>query len=106
MNVLLSHEDVLSEVLKSQEITEDDNVLKTYYDGSAFKSNSLLNSEKKTLEIVLYHDDFGIVNPLGNKTVKYKTSGFYFVLGNFPPEYRSCQKDIHLRIMCSSKLIS
>ena len=70
LNVLLSHEDALSKVLKSQQITEHDNVLRTYHDGSAFKSNSLLNSEKKTLEIVLYHDDFGIVNPLGNKTVK------------------------------------
>ena len=88
LNVLLSHEDALSEVLKSPEITEHDNVLRTY-DGSAFKSNSLLNSEKKTLEIVLYHDDFGIINPLGNKTIKYKTSGFYFVLGNLPPHYRS-----------------
>ena len=104
MNVLLSHEDVLSEVLKLQEIT-DDNVLKTY-DGIIFKSNPLLNSEKKILEIVLNHDDFGIVNPLGNKTVKYKTSGFYFVLGNLPPQYRSRQKDIHLAIMYSSKLIS
>ena len=62
MNVLLSHEVALSEVLKSQEVTEDDNVLKTYHDGSAFKSNSLL--------IFLHHDDFGIVNPLGNQTVK------------------------------------
>ena len=106
LNVLLSHEDALNEVLKSQEVTEHDNVLRTYHDGSAFKSNSLLNSEKKTLEIVLYHDDFGIVNPLGNKTVKYKTSGFYFVLGNLLPQYRSRQKDIHLAIMCSSKLIS
>ena len=34
----------------------------TAYDVNAFKSNSLLNSERKTLEIVLYHDDFGIVN--------------------------------------------
>ena len=81
-------------------------VLRTYHDGSAFKSNSLLNSEKKTLEIVLYHHEFGIVNPLGSKTVKYKTSGFYFVLGDLPPQYRSRQKDIHLAIMCSSKLIS
>ena len=87
-------------------MTEDDNVLKTYQDESAFKSDSLLNSEKKTLEIVLYHDNFGIVNPLGNKTVKYKTSEFYFVLGNNPPQYRSCQKDIHFAIICSSKLIS
>ena len=106
LNVLLSHEDALSEVLKSQELAEDDNVLRTYHDGSAFESNSLLNSEKKTLEIVLYHDDFGIVNPLGNKTVKYKSSGFYFLLGNLPPQYRSLQKDIHLGIICSSKLIS
>ena len=99
LDVLLSHEDDLDEVLKSQEVTEHDNVLRIY-DGSAFKSNSLLNSEKKTLEIVLYHDDFGIVNPLRNKTVKYKTSGFYFVLGNLPPQYRSRQKGIHLAIMC------
>ena len=105
LNVLLSHEDALSEVLKSQEVTEHDNVLRACHDGSAFKSNSLLNSEKKTLEIVLYHDNFGIVNPMGNKTVKYKTSGCYFVLGNLPPQYRSRQKDIHLAIMCSSKLI-
>ena len=101
-NVLLSNEDVLrlrlSEVLKSPKITEDNNVLKTYHDESAFKSNSLLNTEKKTLEIVLYHDGFGIVNPLGNKPVKYKTSGFYFVLGNLRPQYRSRQKDIHLAI--------
>ena len=83
LKVCLSHEDVLSEVLKSQEVTEDDNVLRTYHDGSAFKSNSLLNSEKKTLEIVLYHDDFGIVNPLGNKTVKYKHQGFTLFLEIF-----------------------
>ena len=62
LNVLLSHQDALSEVLKSQEVTEHDNILRTYHDGSAFKSNSLLNSENKILEMVLYHDDFGIVN--------------------------------------------
>ena len=49
LNVIFSREDVLSEVLQSQEVTEDGNVLRTYHDGSAFKSNSLLNSEKKTL---------------------------------------------------------
>ena len=54
LNVLLIRQDALSEFLKSQEPTEDDNVLRTYHDGSAFKSNSLLNSERKMLEIVLY----------------------------------------------------
>ena len=106
MNVLFSHEDAIGEVLKLQEVTGNDNVLRLYHDGYAFRPNSLLNSEKKTLEIVLYHDDFGIANTLGNKTVTHETSGFYFVLGNLPPQYRSRQKDIHLAIMCSSKLIS
>ena len=99
LNVPLSHEDTLSEILKSLEVTEDDNVLRIYHDRSAFKSNPLLNSEKKTLEIALYHDDFGIVNPLGNKMVKYKASGFYFVLGNLPLQYRTREKDIYLAIM-------
>ena len=58
------------------------------------------------LEIVLYHDNFGIVNPLGKKAVEYKTLGFYFVLGNLPPQYRSHQKDLRLAIMCSPKVIS
>ena len=53
----------------------------------------------------MYHDDFGIVNLLGNQMVKYKTE-FYFVLGNLPPRYRSLQKDVYLAIMCSSMLIS
>ena len=106
LNILLIHQDALSEFLKSQEPTEDDNVLRTYHDGSDFKSNSLLNSERKTLEIVLYHDNVGIVKPLGKKSVEYKTLGFYFVLGNLPPQYRSHQKGIRLAIMCSPKLIS
>ena len=70
LNFLLSLKNAFSEVLKSQEVTEDDNVLRTCHDGSAFKSNSLLNSERRTLQIILYHDDFGIANPLGNSKVK------------------------------------
>ena len=106
LNVLLSHEDALSEILMSQEIAEDDNVLKTYHDRSDYKSNSLLNREKKTLETFLHHGDFAIVNPLGNKTVKYKISGFHFVLGNLPPQHRSRQKYIHFSTMYSSKLMT
>ena len=60
----------------------------------------------KTLEIVLYRDDFGLVNSLEKKMVNYEISVFYFVLGNLSPQYWSHQKEIHLAIMCFSKLIS
>ena len=41
----------------------------------------------KTLEIVLYRDDFGLVNSLEKKMVNYEISVFYFVLGNLSPQY-------------------
>ena len=100
LNVLLIHQDALTEFLKSQEPTEDDNVFRTYHDGSAFKSNCLLNSERKMLEIVLYHDNVGIVKPLGKKAVEYKTLWFYFVLGNLPPQYRSHKKKAFVWQLC------
>ena len=78
LNVLLIHQDALTEFLKSQEPTEDDNVFRTYHDGSAFKSNCLLNSERKMLEIVLYHDNVGIVKPLGKK--QWSTKHYDFIL--------------------------
>ena len=52
----------------------------------------------------MYHDDFGVSNPLGNKIKKYKTSAFYFVLGNIPTKYRSHLKDIQLALLFPSEL--
>ena len=47
----------------------------------------------------MYHDDFNIVNSLGNKTQKYKISAFYFAIGNFANKYKSRLKDIQLCIL-------
>ena len=57
------------------------------------------------LEIILYHDTFSIVNPLGNKTSKYKVSASYFVLRNLPAKYRSRLTDIHLASLIPARLI-
>ena len=71
----------------------------SFRDGTAHKENQLFNSEPNTLQICLYHDDFNIVNPLGNKIQKDKISAFYFVTGNFANKYKSRLKDIHLCIL-------
>lgn len=60
----------------------------------------------KKLEIILYHDDFNVVNPLRNKTSKYKVSAFYFVLGNLPATYKSRFTDIHLIDLTQAKVIT
>ena len=58
------------------------------------------------MELILYHDDFNVVSPLGNKTVKYKTSAFYFVIGKLPSKFRSKLCDINLVLLVSAQIVS
>ena len=53
--------------------------LRTFKDGTAYRSNELFSLGNNSLQLVLYHDDFGTANPLENKVSKYKASAFYFV---------------------------
>ena len=94
LKILLSKEDIFIYHIEQQNTVtanfnlSSDDTLKSFQNGKAFYENRLLNSNKKTVELILYHD-FNVVNPLGNKTVKYKTSAFYFVLGKLPSKFRS-----------------
>ena len=58
------------------------------------------------LELCIYHDDFSIVNALGNNTDKHKISAFYFVLGNFPSKFRSRLSDTHLILLSPASLVA
>ena len=93
LNILLSKENIFIYHIEQQNTAtanfnlSSDDILKSFQNGKAFYENSFLNSNKKTLELIIYHD-FNVVNPLGNKTVKYKTSAFYFVLGKLPSKFR------------------
>ena len=97
LRAILSHEDVLAHILQQNE--NNNGVCQLFRDGAAYKNNLFLNSTPNVLELCIYHDDFSIVNPLGNKTYKYKISAFYFVLGNFPSKFRSRISDIHLILL-------
>ena len=88
----LSDEDFLIYVLE-QNVSNKIN-FKSFKNGSAYRTNPFLNANPNILEIFMYHDDFGIANPLGNKTHKLKVSAFYFVLGNLPFKYGSRLNDI------------
>ena len=84
LNVLLSHEDIVSFILKPDQESSKSVYLHMFCDGEVFKNNNLFSTLQNCLEIILYHDDFGTVNPLGNKVSKYKISAFYFLIGNIP----------------------
>ena len=101
LQAILQHEDALSHLLAENSIpgSGSDKSILTFRDGTSCKENQLFNSDPNALQICLYHDDFNIVNPLGNKTQKYKISAFYFVIGNFTNKYKSRLKNIQLCIL-------
>ena len=99
----MSHKEVLKYVLE-QNVSSNFN-FKAFKDGTAYRTNPFLNANPHMLEICMYHDDFGIVNPLGNKTHKHKISPFYFVLGNLPFKYRSQLNDIHLIVLSPASCV-
>ena len=79
---------------------------KLFKDGRCFKENLLSQSNLNALQICLYHDDFNIGNPLGNKTEKYKISAFHFVIGNFSAKLKSHLRDIHLEVLSPAAFVS
>ena len=103
-NTVLRHQVVLVHIYA--ETSPQCGVIKTFGDSLAFKSNKFLNSRERDSEICLYHDDFSVVNPLGNKTHKHKISAFCFVLGSLPPKFKSRLKDIHLVLLSRANFVS
>lgn len=101
---LLSHDDILAEVLKSRS-RHGDKRYEDYCDGEAFQNHPLFSLEPHALQVHFYYDDFGVVNPLRNKANSYKVAAFYFVLGNLSPKFRSKLSSIQLVCLCCTRLI-
>ena len=73
LEVILQHEDVLSlhyaeNDSNNTSTNSDRKKLWSNGHGIAHKENGLFSCDKNALQICLYHDDFNIGNPLGNKT--------------------------------------
>lgn len=83
-----------AEMLKSS--TFDDSTLKDIYDGSFFKGHPLFSTEKHSVLIQMFYDDFEVANPLGSKRGIYKLGAIYFTLRNFSPKWNSLLANIHL----------
>ena len=71
LKTILIHREVLTYVLEHN-VSNNLN-FKTFKDGTSYTTNSFLNANPNILEICMYHD-FGVVNPLGNKTHKHHST--------------------------------
>lgn len=106
LQCLLKHNDVLAHVVNFRYCPPEGNdhtVLTDFSNGSLYKENPLFGTNDPTIQIILYHDDFQITNPLGSRPVKI--SAFYYVLGNLGSCFRSTLQVIQLACLCRSELV-
>lgn len=96
---------VLSSILNEQQC-QDSNVLKTYRDGSYFKSkyNDIDNKDVR-IPLLLYCDDFETGNPLGSKKGENKLVAFYISVLCLPLEYQSNLNNILVAACCRRKIV-
>ena len=82
----------------------DSTRLTDYHDGTRYQRYRHLLGESESLNIILFQDAFGLVNPLLPSTAKkHKLLGVYMVLGNTPAHWRSHVNNIQLVGLCKEK---
>ena len=101
---ILTKDDIWHQVQETSRPT-DDAALRDFSHGTIYRSHPFFSKSDKRLRIHLYNDEYEVVNPLGSKRLLHKVSGFYFLLGNLLPKYRSRLRDIHLTILVRYKLV-
>lgn len=103
LTMLLKHEYLSGEVLNRPKTNT--NKYNCYSDRNIFKKNFWNTSEGIKLEMILYHDDFNIGNPLGYKASKYKVPAFYLVLENLTENSKLYITDIHVVGLTQARVI-
>lgn len=93
---MLRNQNVLQYVLERAAFNSDQYT--SYCSAEIFRQNELFSSEKVSLQIGLYHDEFEVANPLGTSKGVYKLSVFYWTVGNLPQDLKSSIDHIQLAV--------
>jgi len=89
LKVLLRDKKVKEMVLQSfQRKDNSSSVLQDFCHGSGFSSHMCQHAEGKCVQILLFQDAFDFT-AFGPSASVHKPIGFYYTLGNLPPEFRS-----------------
>ena len=72
-------------------------------DGECFKSSPIFQVHADALQLILYHDEVEVCNPLGSHIGKHKIDLYYYTLGNIDPKFRSKLCAIRLLAIVKAK---
>lgn len=74
-------------------------------DGMVYKQNQFFE-QSNSIKIILYQDEFEIVNPLVSARKRHKLLAVYYSLGNMPIHQRSKMDSIQLVLLCKESYAS
>lgn len=97
---MLNSDDVRTQILNPDTVAEGH--LRSFRDGMLYKNNPIFGQTQCGIEVVLYSDEFEIVNPLGPHKKKHKIMAFYFTLGNLHSTCKSQKSSMFLLALCKS----
>ena len=81
-------------------------VLYDICDGECLKGNPIFQQNTNALQIVIYHDEIDVCNPLGSHVGKHKIDLYYYTLANISPKFRSKLCAIRLLAIAKAKHVS
>ena len=94
LQVLLRKEHILDYVL-GRVSTSNELVMRHPTHGSSFQG-SFFDVNYPAVQLILYIDDFEVVNPIGSRRSIHKLCAIYVTIGNLPLSYNSHLENIHL----------
>jgi len=100
LKAVLNSDDVRTQILNPDTVAEGH--LRSFRDGMLYKNNPIFGQTQCGIEVVLYSDEFEIVNPLGPHKKKHKIMAFYFTLGNLHSTCKSQKSSMFLLALCKS----
>ena len=99
LKCMLKSEETLSVVMRGSYKSANES-LKDFSDGLLFGQNEFLQTNPAALQVVLYFDEFEVINPLESKRGKQKLAAVYMTLANIHLFERSDLKSIQLCLLC------
>lgn len=84
-------------------VQHENDLLKDFTDGSAFRTNKFFKENPNGLRLILYQDDFELVTPIGPAKGKHVLTGVYLAIGNLPDYVRFQKNSIYLVALCKKK---
>lgn len=100
VKAILKNESVRAQITKGTNSVEGH--LSTLRDGLKHKQNRVFSAKNTAVQVILYSDEFEVVNPLGPHKRKHKMFAVYFTLGNFDNEIKSKKSAVFLLALCKS----